>query len=66
MILEQRVGTGTGTGTALRTGTAHAASGRETNKYVRHVTDFVGMINDLANMSASHVGPLVDYVSWEV
>lgn len=27
--------------------------GRETNKYVRHVTDFVGKINDLANMSAS-------------
>lgn len=25
--------------------------GRETNKYVRHVTDFVGKINDLANMS---------------
>lgn len=27
--------------------------GRETNKYVRHVTDFVGKINDLTNMSAS-------------
>lgn len=28
--------------------------GRETNKYVRHVTDFVGKINDLTNMSERH------------